>query len=164
MKFKNYILYEDDTKKIEVDGWFHYCLQSMKTKQFAIPTLTLNALIPVVYAQLTAKGVNIKVDNKAFCSKVIILSTGAMISFLEPFDKFNDAADIISMSIDVDKEREEIEQMFDIYNELILKENEKVYVGIFDEEVDKVKGWLAYTDGEELLILFWGFNKPDLID
>ena len=164
MKFENYVIYEDENQRIEIDGMVHHFFQSLNVNQVEIPSVVLNTMIPVVYAQLTSKGVDVKKNDRAFCSKAIILSYGVSVNFLEPFDKFNDAADIIGLSTDVDKERQEIEEMFDAYNEAFLEENANLYVGIFDKEVNSVKGWFAYADEEQLLILFWGFRKPDLID
>lgn len=121
--------------------------------------MTLGALIPLVYAQLTSMGVNTKVKDKSYCSKAIILVYGIGIGLIKPFDVFNDIIEQISLSTNLLENKEAIYEFVDYYNNFF-EDDQKIYLKIFDNPVERVRGWLAYVSPEEISILFFGYKDP----
>ena len=76
---KNFILYEDDEKKIEIDGYFHWLMKQLAVKDFRLKPQEMNYLLALAFSILKDKNPDdittyditdgVKNDD-AFCKRV----------------------------------------------------------------------------------------------
>ena len=54
---KNFILYEDDEKKIEIDGYFHWLMKQLAVKDFKLQPQEMNYLLALAFGILKNKNI-----------------------------------------------------------------------------------------------------------
>lgn len=89
---KNVVIYEDEEKRVEVLGWFDYAIKHLIPQQFKLSERFCEQMVPLVYAKLSAEGVEIKTPkDKAYSNVAPIFAYGTGVIFKEPFNVFSDA-------------------------------------------------------------------------
>lgn len=157
---KNVVIYEDDEKRVEVLGWFDYAIRHLKPQQHKLSETFLERMIPLVYAKLSAAGVEIKTPDKAYSNVAPIFAYGTGVVFKEPFDVFENAQEIICAVEDIRADKDFIQEAIEFYNSTTLPDNTNIHFQIFDRTYDRVDGWFAYVSPEKITILFWGYDSP----
>jgi hypothetical protein len=160
MNMENILLYEDEEQKIEIAGWFDYWLNYIHVSQIKLSEKFLERMIPLVYAKLSAAGVEIKSPDKAYCGKAPIFTYGTAVNFVEPFTVFNDVQEYFSIYPVLRDNLDAIRESIEIYNSMEMPEGTAIYYQIFERPYQDIDGWLAYTSKEKIIIMFWGYKEP----
>lgn len=156
---KNEVIYDDGDVRVEIAGWFNYWLNYIRIEQIPLSKVFLERMIPLIYAQLSASGVDIKKPEKSYCSKATIFCFGAPLAFLPPFDKLNCVAELMENIYDLYKQKNEIEQAIQEFNQSDLIDGE-IHYNIFEKPYKEICGWLAFVNEKEIDILFFGHKAP----
>ena len=65
---KNFVLYEDDEKKIEIDGYFHWLMKQLAVKDFRLKPQEMNYLLALAFGILKDK--NIQLNNTTIINNI----------------------------------------------------------------------------------------------
>ena len=153
-------IYEEGEYKVEVPAWFDYAIKHLTPQQNKLSEKFLERMIPLVYAKLSAEGVEIKTPDKAYSSVAPIFAYGTGVIFKKPFDVFGEVQEFICSVEDIHKEKDFIRDGIEFYNETSLPPDTNIHFQIFERPYANVDGWLAYASPERIIILFWSYDSP----
>jgi len=155
------VIYKDEEKTISVSKLLIDFLEKKRVKKIKITQDELSVLIPLVYTQLSANGVDIKALNKVSSSVAPVITYGYRLCLGEPYNKFSNVIEMISSSIDIRRDKDSFEEYLYFYNNFSLPKGEKIYCKIFDDRFKGLDGWLAHVSKEDLIILFWSYENNE---
>ncbi len=151
---KNFVLYEDDEKKIEIDGYFHWLMKQLAIKDFKLQPQEMNYLLALAFSVLKDK--NVQLTNTTIINNIPIIESGWPVRFQPPYDVFNGIVAALSEYDSLDDN-----------TPLIIKELEDEFassgfsVYIFSHRIYDVKGFLTLQTPEQSFLLFFGFEEND---
>lgn len=156
----NYVIYEDEKMKVEIDGRLHQLLSLIKVQQVKLDSLEeeyFNSLIKQVNRYLNEIG--IKKDAKVtYCSRSIVLMHERYVTMSPPFDVFCDATDCICYDqLFAEHPKETISVIQSIYAE----DGINIGGGILQNPTEKVYGYLCIWNDEksEVKVMFFGYSN-----
>lgn len=154
---KDFVLYEDDEKKIEIDGYFHWLMKQLAIKDFRLQPQEMNYLLDLAFGILKDK--NIKFTNTTIINNIPVIESQWPINLAPPYDIFNDIMQALSEYDSLDDN-----------TPLILKELEDeflssgFFVHIFSHYIYDVKGFLVFQSPEHSYLMFFGFKENNFDD
>ncbi len=154
---KDFVLYEDDKKKIEIDGYFHWLMKQLAIKDFRLQPQEMNYLLDLAFGILKDK--NIKFTNITIINNIPVIESQWPINLAPPYDIFNDIMKALSEYDSLDDN-----------TSLILKELEDefassgFFVHIFPHYIYDVKGFLVFQAPEHSYLMFFGFKENNFDD
>lgn len=150
---KNFVLYEDDEKRIEIDGYFHWLMKQLAIKDFKLQPQEMNYLLALAFGVLKDK--NVRLNNATIIiNNIPIIESGWPIRLQPPYDVFNGIVAALSEYDSLDDN-----------TPFILKELEDefassgFFVHIFPHRIYDVKGFLTLQTPEQSFLLFFGFEE-----
>ena len=149
---KDFLLYEDDEKKIEIDGYFHWLMKQLAIKDFKLQPQEMNYLFDLAFGILKDK--NIHLTNTTIINNIPVIESQWPIKLAPPYDIFNDIMQALSEYDSLDDN-----------THLILKELEDkfassgFFVHIFPHYIYDVKGFLTFQTPEHSYLMFFGFKE-----
>lgn len=148
----NYLLYENETQRIEVAGWFHNIVLNLQKsiETIHISTDELVETLDIIEAELKERNI--------ILSNIILPSTIPVIKFCEPFlinkpfDIFNEILRYLVWFPSLLNAREEIAEAVECFSD---KKNQ-FYCNIWGLSVNQIYGYVLGVNeqGEQLLFLF----------
>lgn len=160
---ENYIIYEDDEVKITIDSAAHDYIEN-----YYLPTLKISkpvflSLFSLITEELENRNIKIEVKKNSFLfwNEAPILNNNSFIYLSEPFKIFEMGLAILSSNIEIRKNKNKIESEIESYYEDILREG-KAFCKIFPRPLYEIDGYLAYFNGEKLVIMFFKHNIQEL--
>ena len=154
---KNFVLYEDEEKKIEIDGYFHWLMKQLAVKDFRLKPQEMNYLLALAFGILKDK--NIQLNNTTIINNIPVIESQWPIKLAPPYDIFNDIMKALSEYDSLDDN-----------TPLILKELEDkfsssgFFVHIFPHYIYDVKGFLIFQAPEHSYLMFFGFKENNFDD
>lgn len=125
---KKVVIYEDNEKKIEILEWADYLIRHLTPQQFKLSDNFIERMVPLVYAKLSAKGVEIKTPkDRAYSNVAPIFAYGTGVVFKEPFDVFENAQEIVCAVKDIRADKDFIQEAIEFYNSTTLPDNTNIY-------------------------------------
>jgi hypothetical protein len=154
---KNYVLYEDDELRVELDGLFHKMIKESHVQTINPNKNTTNLLLSLAVAELKKRGVEKKGRKFLCCSNSPVISYGQGIGLSEPFNVFDAGLNFLAMQEDINSNIDDLEQaLSDMYME---HQNKKVYCKVFKKPFNQIKGYLVAEEEDQFIILFWAYEE-----
>lgn len=147
----NYLIYQDDNCKIEINGYLHQFLKENIVETFYLEKNALEVVISYAIDRITKEG--FELNKPTVIKNIPVLESCKSISLRKPYDIFNEVLQYISLYYSLDEDREEI--IKDI-NDLFKEQN--IYCYIFERRIFDVKGVLFFKGKDEDIMLFFGFK------
>lgn len=162
MEYENYLLYEDENCKIELDGLFHYYVENVRIPYIKPPNSFLSTVFPFIRNWLKQKGKDVSVKNIKFCGQAPIFQHEKYAAFSFPFNVFEPAQSLIVEAEQIDGNEEELERLIEENYQDIIKDKNVFLCKIFKEEVCGIRGYFLISKGKEILIMTWGYDMNSL--
>lgn len=160
----NYILYEDDEQRVEIDWRVYNYLKNIyiphtkPSKEFI-----KNILLPLI-DMLEKNGLKKKDMRVKFCGETPIFQPNKYAAFSKPFDIFETAQAVIVESFDIGENTKEIyDIMLDKY-EYLLNEDEELFIPLIfpdTKETYGISGLFIYSNKKEIIIMSWIYREED---
>lgn len=146
---ENYLLYEDEEQRVEIDGRTHLYLKLTKVEEFRLERYQLNYVLMEIFDLLKTKNKELK--NTIIVGNIPIISAAAPFNLEPPHDVFNEALDYLRTYQTLDDKREEI-------NQALENDFPGVYGYIFPHRIYDIKGFLTSKVEDDDVIFFFGFK------
>lgn len=149
---RDFVIYEDENKKIEIDGEFHWLLKQIRVKDFKLPPEEFNYVIKIGLNKLRDLG--IQLSNATIIGNIPIIQSNWPIALRPPHDEFNGILAAISEY-----------DCLDDNTELIIEELEEEFetdgynVVIFPHRIYDVKGMITRQTEDKDYLMFFGFEE-----
>lgn len=155
----NYLLYEDENQRIEIDERFHSIMKKFQIEEFKLEPYQQRCVLTETFAALSEMG--IKTKEPIIISNIPIISAAAPLRLQPPHDKFNEAIELIE-TFNMDRENlEENNERLKVFQPII-------YGQIFEKVIYDVRGFLLLREENNDVILLFGFkdtsNDMDFLD
>lgn len=158
MDFPNYLLYEDEDIRIEIDGMAHYYIDTIVIPHIKPPEVFLNTILPFIMNWLEKEGWNKGKKPVKFCGQAPIIQQGKYAVFSEPFSVFEPAQAALAEVGSLKGKEEEVESLVNECYEDILEEGEHFYCKILKEEIEGIRGYFIFINEKEIIMMTWGFE------
>ena len=153
---ENYLLYEDDNIKVEIDGLFHKILNS-KIKSYEISSLSEKTQVYLL------DFIQKEVDDKfqiQLSSTIPIIEYQNFISITKPFDNFEQGINYLACIPDLELNlRNSVIELNQLYEseDFKVNDNEVIRCVLFDNPIDNIYGFFESTNISKLT----GTYKPE---
>lgn len=153
---ENYVIYDTDEIKVEIDGLFHEFIESMVVKSFKLSKTQCNILIEYVLKRLKQNNYDIRDVSIKLSSRVIVIENEKYIELVEPFDILAIGYDTLVSEENPRENKKELSEEISQYYKYL---NTTFYMEIFDEPTYKTDGVMAAIVNKNLLITFFAFKQ-----
>ncbi len=152
----NYLLYEDETQRIEIINWFHSYLQKLNGEIEVIPSLSLDFDLVLDTIEDELKDRDISLINVIIPSTIPIIKFCQPMTINEPFNIFNDILHYLCWFPSLLNAPEEIAEAVECFSD----EKVHFYCNIWEEPIDKVQGYIiGINQKNERLLLPFGVKE-----
>lgn len=155
---ENYLLYEDENTKVEIDGLFHDFLKSLKIKYIKIEKSKMDIILDYTFQKLKETDISLKDKSIVLASQSLVVTKGMCPKFTEDFDDLDFAFMVLSIS---EKPIVNKEDVLWIINEHYKEQNIPFYIEIFDKPVFKTDGVVLFQRDAQIFITVFTFDEDE---
>lgn len=156
---ENYLLYEDDEIRVEIDGLFHKILSTkIRVNDLdSYPEATVEKLLKYISTLFPEENcLNVS-------SSVPILEPDALMIISKPFDMFETGINYI---VSIPNFKENIESIVDDLNNhysygFLREDNDDdslIECHLFEEKIDGISGYFLNLKGKDAYVMFFGYE------
>lgn len=154
----NYLLYEDENTKVEIDRDFHEFLKSLKIKYIKIEKGKMDIILDYTFQKLKETDISLKDKSIVLASQSIIITKGMCPKLTEDFADLDFAFMVLSVSEKPTINKEDIIGIIEEYYE---NEHIPFYMEIFDKPVFKTDGILLFQKDSQIFMTVFTFDEDE---
>lgn len=155
---ENYLLYEDENTKVEIDGLFHDFLKSLKIKYIKIEKSKIDIILDYTFQKLKETDISLKGKSIVLASQSLVVTKGMCPNFTEDFADLDFAFMVLSIS---EKPIANKEDVLWIINEHYKEQDIPFYMEIFDKPVFKTDGVVLFQRDTQIFITVFTFDEDE---
>lgn len=155
----NYLLYEDENQRIEIDGKFHYYVDHVLIPYINLPSGFIERFVPLAVDRLMREGFDFSDKKVQYWSSAPIFQPNHHAVFSPPFNIFEEAQHYIVETFHLGDNYVELElDLIELYDGIIGADDLFIPM-VFPEEIAGVLGCFIYVGEKDVAIMFWTFKE-----
>lgn len=154
---ENYLLYEDEDKRVEIDGMVHYYIDQIMIPYIKLPTSFIEKFIPMTIDRLIKEGFDLDGKEIQYWISAPIFQPNRYACFSRPFNIFEEAQHYIVETFHLGDNYVELEDdLIELYDGIIEPGDTFIPI-VFSEKIADILGCFIYVNDKKIVVMFWSF-------